>query len=267
MVSIVIPSYNCEKYIGETLESAMKQTYEDIEIIVINDCSPDDCESIILSYAEKDKRIRYFRNDKNIGVAASRNRGVSVSKGEYVAFLDSDDVWSLDKIEKQINHLQQNDGYFCYTSYRLIDDTGHDLNKLYTVPETVDYKKLLYCNVINSSTAVIKRDILIQYPMKHDEIHEDYIEWLTLLKHHGEALGLSECMALYRQVKRSKSNNKFKSFVMTNKVYKLEGIMFFKRIFYLWHYSINGIKKYGIGSFISSFNDFKLGGKKSEMAE
>lgn len=246
MVSIIIPSYNCERYIAETLESAINQIYKDIEIIVVNDCSPDGCESIIQEYIKKDKRIRYFKNETNLGVAESRNKGVCASKGEYIAFLDSDDVWSLDKIEKQIKHLLQNNGYFCYTSYQLIDESGHDLKKVYAVPESVDYKRLLFSNVINSSTAVIKRDILIQHPMKHDEIHEDYIEWLTLLKYHGKALGLTESLALYRQVNRSRSNNKFKSFAKTNKVYKLEGINFFKRVFYLWHYSINGIKKYWI---------------------
>jgi teichuronic acid biosynthesis glycosyltransferase TuaG len=247
LVSVVIPAYKCEKYIAEALESAINQTYKSIEIIIVNDCSPDNCESVILEYMEKDKRIRYLKNNENLGVASSRNKGVKASEGEYVAFLDSDDVWSLDKIEKQIKHLQENNGYFCYTSYRLVDESGGDLNKVYIVPESVEYKKLLYHNVINSSTAVIKRDILIQHPMKHDEIHEDYLEWLTLLKFHGKALGLTECLALYRQVKQSRSNNKFKSFLMTNEVYKLEGIHFFLRLYYLWHYSINGIKKYWIG--------------------
>lgn len=247
MVSVVIPSYKCEKYIAETLESVINQTYRDMEIIIVNDCSPDHCESIILEYMKKDQRIRYIKNENNVGVAESRNVGVCASKGEYVAFLDSDDVWSLDKIEKQVKHLQQKDGYFSYASYRLIDASGRDLNKAYQVPESVDYKQLLHFNVINSSTAVIKREILSQYPMKHDEIHEDYIEWLTLLKHHGKAYGLTESLALYRQVDRSRSNNKFKSFLMTNKVYKLEGIDLLHRIFYLWHYSINGIKKYWIG--------------------
>jgi teichuronic acid biosynthesis glycosyltransferase TuaG len=106
LVSVVIPAYKCEKYIAEALESAINQTYKNIEIIIVNDCSPDNCESVILEYMEKDKRIRYLKNNENLGVASSRNKGVKASEGEYVAFLDSDDVWSLDKIEKQIKHLQ-----------------------------------------------------------------------------------------------------------------------------------------------------------------
>lgn len=246
LVSVVIPAYKCEKYISEALDSVLRQTYPNLEIIVVNDCSPDESEAIIFKYMKRDGRIQYWRNKENLGVAGSRNKGVELSKGTYVAFLDSDDVWSLDKIEKQIGHLNKKQGYFCYASYRLVDEDGHDLNKVYLVPESVDYERLLHFNVINTSTALIRRDVLRMHPMKNDQVHEDYLEWLSILKAHGPAHGLTECLALYRQVYHSKSNNKFNSFWMTNQVYKLEGISYPRRFLYLLHYSVNGVKKYWI---------------------
>lgn len=244
LVSVVIPAYNCEKYIAETLDSVISQTYSNLEIIVVNDCSTDNTEQVILEYEKKDRRIKYLKNGVNSGVAKTRNGGVAVANGEWIAFLDSDDIWNFDKIEKQINHLYGSKGYFCYTSYSFVDGLGRDMDKVFTVPETVDYRGLLRKHVINCSTVIIKRDILIQHPMIHDDLHEDYIAWLSILKSHGKALGLTESLTVYRQVKQSKSNNKFRSFILTNEVYKLEGIRFFSRIYYLWCYSLTGIKKY-----------------------
>lgn len=248
LCSVIIPAYNCASFIEETLDSVLAQTYKRLEVIIINDCSPDHTDEIIAPYLSRDKRIRYLHNESNLGVAETRNRGVREARGEWIALLDSDDCWLPDKVEKQMRMVREKSASICYTGCRFISHSGDDLKRIFNVPEQVSYKKLLQQNVIVCSSILIKRDLLLKHPMHGDFIHEDYIAWLTILKE-VPAFGLNEPLVKYRLARNSKSRNKFKSIKMTYQVYKHMNLSFPQAHYYLARNVINGLKKYGKHAF------------------
>ena len=145
LVSIIMPSYNTAKYIGESIRSVQNQTYENWELIIIDDCSTDNSEEILKKYSLEDNRICYLKNEKNSGAAVSRNRGLRKAKGKWIAFLDSDDLWDKEKLEKQINFMLKNDYAFTFTDYR-IQLNGEWLPYIYTAPNIVTKRKMYnYC--------------------------------------------------------------------------------------------------------------------------
>lgn len=135
LVSIVMPSYNTAKYIEETLNSVLKQTYSNWELIIVDDCSSDNTDEIVAKF--DDKRIIYLKNDKNFGAAMSRNRALKEANGKYIAFLDSDDLWMPDKLEKQIQYMKEHNYDFTYTNYEEIDENSKSLNKFVTGPKQI----------------------------------------------------------------------------------------------------------------------------------
>ena len=244
-ISIVIPMYNAEKYIKETLDSVFAQTYKNYEVIVVNDCSKDNGLKIVEEYQKKHKNLKIINNEKNLNVAESRNKGIQAAKGEWIAFLDADDKWVENKLEIQIQKVKENNSSLCFASYYFIDDDGTDLNKTFTVKPTTSYKKLLKQNIINMSTSFVKRELCLKYPFKNPEVHEDFIFWLSILKNEEvNPLGLEEKLAYLRLAKGSKSRNKFKSVKMTYKTYKKVGLNFFSAHWNLMFYIIRSLIKY-----------------------
>ena len=245
LVSVVIPCYNAEKFVGYTLDSVISQTYKNIEIICINDCSKDETLRVLEEYAKRDERIRIMSNPKNLGVAETRNNALKVAEGEYIAFVDSDDIWHLDKLEKQINFMIKKAYLLSFTSIQFIDNDGNLVGKKFIVPNEVTYKQLLKQNVITLSSAVISRKILKNRSFHDDQLHEDFIFWLELLKGEtNKAYGLTEILVDYRMTIGSKSRNKWKSLCMTYKTYKYFHINWIKAHYYLCHYIIRGLRKY-----------------------
>lgn len=242
--SVVIPAYGCEAYIADCIRSVQAQTTAAAEILVIDDCSPDNTAGIVAGMAEADSRIRYIRQEKNGGVAAARNRGAEEAKSEWIAFLDSDDMWLPEKAEKQLG-LQETTGVkLIYTGARCMDETGALLDRCFRVPETVDYGMLLCGNDIVCSSVLVKRELLIKYPMERSDLHEDYICWLRILKEGEMAAGLIEPLTLHRLSPSSKSGNKLRSAAMTWGVWKHMGEPFLKRCNYFVRYFIHGMKRY-----------------------
>ena len=139
MISIITPNYNCGDYISETIESVLLQTYSNWELIIVDDCSSDDSYKIALDYAKKDSRIKVIRNETNLGTAISRNKALDIAKGDYIAFLDSDDLWEKDKLELQLNFMQENNCDFSFSQYDLIDEKGLSLNKTAKVIKHLTY--------------------------------------------------------------------------------------------------------------------------------
>ena len=182
LVSIVIPVYNAEKYLAKTLDSAINQTYKNIEIIAVNDCSKDASLQILNEYAQKDNRIKVYSNPENLRVAKTRNFAISKASGKYIAFLDADDIWHADKLQQQISIMQDQNLPLTYTAIQFINDDGEYTGQVFNVPEKVDFKKLLKQNVITLSSAVILRELLPDPVFHNDELHEDFILWLELLK-------------------------------------------------------------------------------------
>ena len=148
LVSVIIPVYNAEKIVGFTLDSVINQTYKNLEIICVNDCAKDNSLEVLNEYAKKDKRIKVISNEKNSGVAETRNNALKIATGEFIAFVDADDVWHLEKIEKQIKLMLENDYKLTYTSVQFIDNDGNLTGKQFIVPDEVNFNKLLKQNVI-----------------------------------------------------------------------------------------------------------------------
>ena len=245
LVSVVIPAYNCERYIAETLDSVINQTYRNLEIIVVNDCSKDNTELIVLQYLNKDSRIRYIKNEINCGVAKTRNNGVAEAQGEWIALVDSDDLWLPMKLQEQLVFIEEMEGILCCTGRELINTESESLNKLISPPLIIRYEDLLKTNSIVCSSVLCNADIMKEFPMTYDDAHEDYLVWLHITKKYGDAYGINKPLVKYRVSLKSKSGNKLNSLKMQYKSYLYLNFGIVKSIFYLFHYSINGITKYG----------------------
>lgn len=242
LVSIIIPAYNCEKYIAQAIESAFAQQVSK-ELIIINDCAKDDTESVIRQYMDRPE-IRYVKNEKNLGVAKTRNRGVRLARGKYVAFLDSDDWWEPDKLEKQLAVLEREKVVLCSTARALVNPDGSPMGKVIPVIEEITYHELLKHNCINCSSVVLRRDVALEFPMEHEDSHEDYITWLKILKKYGRACAVNEPLLKYRLSSTGKSGSKWKSARMTFKVYRYMGFGILKSIMCFCSYAVHGVWKY-----------------------
>lgn len=244
LVSIITPMYNSEKFIESTIKSVIEQTYQDWEMIIVDDCSTDNSPDIVKSYVEQDERIKYIRNKSNLGVSSARNLALENANGQFLAFLDSDDIWTSTKLETQINFMIQNDYVITFTSYELMDENNKPLNKVISVPRDVDYHRLLKGNVLGCLTVVIDKSKL-DFDIRMSGVrHEDYVLWLSILKKGHTAHGINEVLALYRKSSNSLSSNKIKAAKWTWNIYRnVEKIPLPKAIYYFINYGINGIKK------------------------
>lgn len=244
LVSIITPMYNSERYIVSTIESVLDQTYKNWEMIIVDDCSTDSSSEIAKSYSEKDERIKYIRTEKNAGVSNARNVALKMATGSFLAFLDSDDTWEKEKLEKQIDFMKKNEYVITFTAYELMDENSNKIHKEIMVPESVDYKTLLKGNVLGCLTVIIDRKKLGFEIKMSGERHEDYVLWLSILKKGVKAYGLNEVLAVYRKSSNSLSGNKFKAAKWTWNIYRnIEKIPLPKAIYYFINYAINGIKK------------------------
>ena len=244
LVSIIMPMYNAGKFLSKSIESVLEQTYQNWELLLIDDGSKDDSIDIALAFTEKDSRIFLLKNEQNMGIAKTRNKGIEASKGQYIAFLDSDDIWDREKLEKQIRFMQENDYVITFTAYELMDENSNRMHKEIRVPQSVDYKTLLKGNVLGCLTVIINREKLGFDIRMSGERHEDYVLWLSILKKGITAYGIDEVLAMYRKSSTSLSGNKFKAAKWTWNIYRnIEKIPFPKAIYYFINYAINGIKK------------------------
>lgn len=245
IVSVIMPAYNSEQYIEEAVNSVLKQTYDQIELIIVDDCSSDGTCRIIKKLAEVHKNIKYCLQKKNSGAGIARKTGVEVAKGRYIAFLDSDDIWVPNKIERQICLLKEKKGDFSYTAMDTIDKTGKSLNRLIQVKESIDYKMLQRNTMIATSTVLLDRNGTGPLEMPEKRYCEDYPVWLGLLRSGRIAYGIKEPMVHYRELKNSLSSNHFRSIknvwltqVKDEKINKLRVMV--NMIFYAW----NAFKKH-----------------------
>jgi len=247
LVSVIIPAYNCKKYIGESVQSALTQTVSDLEVIVIDDASTDGTSDCLASLAVQDRRIRLFRNEGNLGVANTRNRGFTLSQGRYIALLDGDDLWLPDKLEKQLALMKQTDCDFSYTAYSFIDETGQAFGKPYSVLVSVSFQQLIRENIIGCSTVVCKAGLLKQYNMRPEYAHEDYVLWLELLRDGYKACGVPQPLARYRVMQSSRSGDKKRAARDRWRVYrKFLKMGFPQALLAFLSYAANGIRKYYI---------------------
>lgn len=243
LVSIIMPAYNSEKYIGKAIESVLAQTYNNWELIVIDDASTDNTLNILKSY-RKDPRVKLFQNKENMGVSATRNKGINMASGEWIAFLDSDDLWLPSKLEKQIKYAKLNNADFLFTGASFIDENGISYKGVFEIPSKVSFNDLKKHNVISCSSVLIKKRFFESIKMENDEMHEDYAVWLRILRTGVIAYGVNEPLLVYRISKKSKSGKKIRSVKMTYRVFKYIGLSSFESVYFTIRHLLASIPKY-----------------------
>ena len=244
LVSIIMPNYNSEKYIEATIISVLAQTYQNWELLFVDDCSSD--ASLELANAFQDKRIHIFSMKENGGAALARNKAIEEAKGKWIAFLDSDALWTPEKLEKQIKYMQTNSISFSYTDYEVIDENNTIISKFKPRLDVCKYNDILKHNHIGCLTVIYDADKLGKVFMPTNAIkREDMACWLSILKNGEEAHCLHECLAQYKVHSNSVSSNKLKMMKYQWQVYrKIERINVFKSIYYIACWAVMGVLKY-----------------------
>lgn len=210
LVSIITPNYNCERFIAQTIDSVLSQTYQNWEMIIVDDCSTDNSYNIAVEYAKNDKRIIVLRNESNSGAAISRNKALDNAKGEYIAFLDSDDLWEQNKLEKQLKFMEENNCDFSFSRYSLIDEENNSLGKTANIVKKLSYFKLLHHDYIGCLTAMYRFDIAKDIRSYNIKNNNDYGLFLQVVKKAKNAMGINEVLAFYRIRRAGISRKKFK---------------------------------------------------------
>ena len=244
-ISVIVPVYKVEPYIHQCIDSILAQTYTDFELILVDDGSPDNCGMICDEYAKQDDRIRVIHQE-NQGLSAARNAGIDIAKGECLTFIDSDDLWEPDKLEKQMALLLKNpEAALVFTGSAFIDAQGNRIAHILHVPEKINRKKLLGQNVISCSSVLIRKELMKEFPMpEEDGIHEDFATWLAILNKIPYAYGVDEPLLIYRRSATSKSGQKSKSAQMNWRTYIRAGIPLGARVIAMMKYTVNGLEKY-----------------------
>lgn len=244
MISVIVPYHNNERTVDESVESALNQSYKDIEVILVDNGSRKE-----FIPKTKDTRLRVLRYEESLGAALARNEGVKNAKGEFVAFLDSDDIWEDDKLAKQMKIMEKARIHgeapaICFTGRRLINVSGVDTGKIVGCDKVVRFENLVKSNQINCSSVLMRKELAERYPFPEGNLHEDYAVWLSILKEGGYAVGINRPLIRYRLSPGSRSANKLKSAYMTYQDYRYVGLGIFESARRMISYTIAGIKKY-----------------------
>lgn len=198
LVSIITPSFNSEKFIVETIQSVQNQTYQNWEMIIVDDCSTDQTVSIIEQFVKNDNRIHLFQLDKNSGAGIARETALSNAKGDYIAFLDADDLWKPLKIEKQLQFLKDNKVPFTFSFYECIDEEGNALDRIVEAPRNLSYHQLFFCNYVGNLTGIYEVNYFGKITISATRKRQDWMVWLTILKKIKKAKPVPESLAFYR---------------------------------------------------------------------
>lgn len=240
-VSVIIPVRNGAGTIGRAVESALAQRVP-LEVLVIDDGSTDGLDAALEAYASE--AVFLLKNEQRLGASGSRNRGVRAARGAYVAFLDADDWWAKDKLEKQLKRIRETGCVLCCTARELVREDGTLTGRVIPVTETVTYRQMLHQNCINCSSVLMRRETALEFPMEHEDSHEDYIAWLRLMKKYGSVCGVNEPLLKYRLSSGGKSGSKLSSAVKTYRAYRYAGFGPVRAAWYFACYAVNGVCKY-----------------------
>lgn len=246
LVSIVVPVYNAERFIRDTIASVQAQTYADWELILVDDVSKDDSVSIIKSLQKSDKRIKLIQSEKNQGAALSRNIGTKNAKGQYLAFLDADDLWDEAKLEKQVKFMQENGHAFTFTDYEFADEQGQSTGKRAHMPTVITYRQSLKNHIIWTSTVMldleqIPREIAYMPDVRRGQ---DTATWWQILRHTNMAYAISEVLSYYRRTNDSLSSNKLKAVRRTWYLFReVEKLNILNSSYNFCFYAVNAVRK------------------------
>jgi len=247
LVSVIMPTYNCAKFIAESIDSVLAQTLTDWELEIVDDCSTDNTYEILKPYLDKYPAIHYFRLSKNGGPAVARTEAIRRSNGKYIAFFDSDDLWHADKLEKQIAFMEKNNCDFSCTAYCQMDEDGNSLHRACFPPVKTDYGRMLrLSNPIGNTTVIYNSEKLGKYAVPPIRKRNDFALWLKILKDTRFCLGMQEVLATYRIRKNSVSSNKLSQIKYHWQLYReIEKLNVFKSAFYVFCWAF--VKGTGIG--------------------
>ncbi len=247
LISIITPSYNAMKFIEETYKSINKQIYSNWEWLVTDDCSSDGTWEYLSSLALQDNRIRPIRNSHNSGAAVSRNKSIERAKGDFIAFLDSDDLWLPEKLSLHIVFMEQQQANISFTPYSLIDEYGSDLYKKIDVNKqgSFSYQDMLIKKAtMGCCTVIVRTSAFSDLTMPLIRAGQDYALWLKLLKTGQQALVFPKILSKYRIVSNSLSRNKIKKAYKIWQVYRdIEKLNIFKASYVFSHYAIRAFFK------------------------
>jgi len=244
-VSIVVPVFNAQKCIADTIMSVLAQTYEEFELLLVDDASTDNSREIIEEYAGRDPRVKLLSNTEKKSAAGARNTGIKAAAGRYIAFIDADDLWLVDKLEKQVRFMKERGVAFSFTGYEFADETGRGLGKIVRVPGKISYKEALCNTTIFTSTVMFDMeklstdDILMPYVPS-----EDTATWWKVLKKTGYAYGLDESLTLYRRMGSSLSSNKIEAVRRIWNLYrKTEGLGICRSIYCFCGWAVRAVAR------------------------
>lgn len=209
LVSIITPAYNCAKLINSTIESVLAQTYDNWEMLIVDDCSTDNTKEVITKWQIKDSRIKLLIQNENGGASLARNRAIIEARGKYIAFLDSDDLWLPEKLEKQVYFMESNGYVISYTPYYVIDK-DFEKKKIKKAPTKVDYKDMLKYNRLGCLTVMVNIEKVGRVTISKIDKRNDYALWLKIMKQGHEAYCLNESLSIYRSHQGLSSGSKFK---------------------------------------------------------
>ena len=244
-ISIIVPMYNAEKFIGKTIESVLAQTYQNWEMLIMNDVSTDNSLAIVSVYAKKDERIKIVNTEKNVGVVKGRNFLIDLASGKYIAFLDADDYWHNEKLEKQIKFMKEKNASISCTEYTRIKENEEKINDV-IIKEEISYNDMLKNNYLGCLTVMYDAEKIGKRYFKELEKNEDYVLWLEIVKDVNTIYGLKENLAYYRVLDNSRSSNKVKTAKVRWEIYrKIEKLSLLKSIYYFLHYAIRAVLKNG----------------------
>ena len=207
LVSVIMPTYNCGNFIDKTIDSVINQTYKNWEIIIVDDCSTDNTEEVVKKY-QIDERIKYYKLSTNSGAAVARTEAMKKATGNYMAFLDSDDLWTKDKLEKQLKFMIDNNYNFTCTAYEQIDESDNKLNKIIKPKKKANYNRILLDCPVGNSTVMYNVDNLGKFEVPNIRKRNDDALWLTMLKKTKYIYGIDDVLMQYRVRTNSISSNK-----------------------------------------------------------
>lgn len=243
LVSIIMPSYNASRFITESIKSVIVQTYQNWELLIADDCSKDSSVEVIKKIIDKDQRIKLFPLLKNVG-AAARNVAIEHANGQYIAFLDSDDVWEPEKLERQLAFMKENKYAFTYSEYYVMEEDGKKTGSFIRIPSSLSYRQYLRNTIIGCLTVVIDRNIVGDFRMPLIKSSHDMALWLLIMKRGYKAYGIKEVLAGYRLVSTSNTAKKWKAAKDVWRVYrKIEHLSVLFSAFCFCGYVFNAIIK------------------------
>lgn len=247
LVSIIVPVYNVQKFIEETMDCVLAQTYPRWELLLVEDCSTDDTLNVIQRYLERtgEKRIRLLRQPANMGAARARNRGLQEANGRYVSYLDADDLWLPEKLERELAFMKEKEAAFVFTGYEFADENGKGLGKVVHVPETLNYRQALSNTTIFTTTVMFDLEKLSREQLEMPVMKsEDTALWFRILRSGVTAYGLDENLVKYRRAGRSLSSNKLEALRRIWNLYrKAEGLNVISSAWHFCFWAFRAVKR------------------------